>query len=73
MTTYRTKCPACSSSNYTETTSREECKACGYMVDYHGGGVSQAAEDYSKRCDQRAKDAEYESHQAWLREEGYII
>lgn len=40
------RCPKCDSSNYRETLSREECKSCGLVCDYWGGGTNKVYNDY---------------------------
>ena len=34
-------CPKCSSKNYYQALSWEECKSCGYSVNYHTGKVDE--------------------------------
>jgi hypothetical protein len=52
----RDRCPNCGSSSYRETLSREECKSCGLVCDYWGGGTNKVYESYLAR--QHAADEE---------------
>lgn len=60
----RTKCPNCSSMNFSETISLEKCNSCGYQVDYWGGGNAIA-----DACEQRRWHAEEEARERRYREE----
>lgn len=56
----RDTCPNCGSSNYRETVSREECKACGLVCDYWGGGTNKVYEAHEAREHARQRAAEEE-------------
>ena len=65
----RDTCPNCGSSNYRETVSREECKSCGLVCDYWGGGTNAVYEAYEageharqraqEEADRRQQEAEW--------------
>lgn len=62
------RCPNCGSSNYRETVSREECKSCGLVCDYWGGGTNAVYDAWDAR--RRAKiAAEEEERERREREE----
>ncbi len=56
----RDTCPNCGSSNYRETVSREECKSCGLVCDYWGGGTNAVYDAYEAREHARQRAAEEE-------------
>ena len=69
------KCPNCGSSNYRETISREECKSCGLVCDYWGGGANKVYEGYlaGHHAQQRARqeEADRKQRQEWEEEQNW--
>lgn len=64
----RTKCPNCGSSSYLESVSREECKSCGLVCDYWGGGTNDVYKRYEDRLHLQHEAEREEADRKWREE-----
>lgn len=67
----RDRCPNCGSSNYRETVSREECKSCGLVCDYWGGGTNEVyrqmeeRQHYAAQCEKEERERKERLEDEW--------